>query len=601
MRSSRCRSRGTIPIKGTVSLAILLLAVALCIAPVGVAVNSADQTSTDQYDRAVHRLAVRLAATAPAIAARREALALALGSECHGLLAHAPGVEEPHDPFGEQPKSALERGEQVRAEQQLSTIRNEIASTMAGPIRTAEAPDFEAFAKTVEPLFWSDPRITTAIHRHAQAGSLDARHAVPDACADIKAWAASGFKMLSPASRALRSEEDPSAIEAETEEAAPGPTISTRELDKLLRPFESTSDRRLLSETKALYARVDRTFRDLERSFARLYSALGFPQTREERAERKPPIAKGITEAGERFEVRAVPKEGVHEHGCRAEVSIRLMRAEGPGGQTSGSGSSECISHNRRGQPGSSCGGGVVGIQLAVAPSVSKVRMTLSDGHKITSSVVLIPRRYGGPRGLYIQSIRGYEPHPVSLTELGAGGRVLRVLELGRALICHETAGPEGPFFIPLARGTTPDGRRFTIEDDEVRFRGETEFGLEARPGRHIAPEENEIEVGGTSKTSAFSFSVASECEPHPYAMLYGILASPGGSVEARTSAGLIPLAKVEIPAKLNSGGPLFYGVFASLPSELVVQRSDGSTLYSESLVARAKEEAEYCEGYVEG
>jgi hypothetical protein len=581
-----------------VRLAVLISTVAFCITPTALAATSADRASTDAYDRAVHQLAARIASETPEVAAKLDTLARAMGNECHGILAHAPGVEE-HDPFGEQPKSALERGEQMRAEQQLSTIRNEITSAMTGPIHTTEAPDVEAFAKTVEPLSWSDPRITTAIHRHAQAGILDARHAAPDTCADIKAWSASGFKKLSPASRARRSEEDPSAIEAETEEAAP--TISTRELDKLLRPFESASDRRLLSETKAFYARVDRTFRGLERSFARLYLALGFPQTREERTERKPPIAKGVTEAGERFEVRAVPKEGVHEHGCRAEVSIRLTTVEGHGGQTSGSGSNECISHNRRGQPGSSCGGDVVGIQLAVAPSVRKVRMTLSDGRKITSSVVLISRLYGGPRGLYIQSIRGYEPHPVSLTELGASGRVFRVLKLGRALICHEMAGPEGPFFVALARGTTPDGRPFTIEDDEVRFHGETEFGLEARPGRHIAPGDSEIEVGGTSKTRAFSFSVASECEPHPYTILYGILASPGASVQVRTSAGLVALTKVEIPAKLNSGGTLFYGAFASLPPELVVQRSDGTTLYSESLAARAKEETEFCEGYVEG
>ena len=51
---------------------------------------------------------------------------------------------------------------------------------------------------------------------------------------------------------------------------------------------------------------------------------------------------------------------------------------------------------------------------------------------------------------------------------------------------------------------------------------------------------------------------------------------------------------------RLNAGGPLFYGVFATTPTELVVERADGSTLYTESLAVKAKEEAEYCEGYAE-
>jgi hypothetical protein len=35
-------------------------------------------------------------------------------------------------------------------------------------------------------------------------------------------------------------------------------------------------------------------------------------------------------------------------------------------------------------------------------------------------------------------------------------------------------------------------------------------------------------------------------------------------------------------------------------PSELVVRRSDGTTVYAESLAAKATEETEFCEGYAE-
>ena len=43
------------------------------------------------------------------------------------------------------------------------------------------------------------------------------------------------------------------------------------------------------------------------------------------------------------------------------------------------------------------------------------------------------------------------------------------------------------------------------------------------------------------------------------------------------------------------------YGVFSTLPSELVVLGGNGTTLYTESLVAKGNEEAEYCGGYAEG
>jgi hypothetical protein len=81
---------------------------------------------------------------------------------------------------------------------------------------------------------------------------------------------------------------------------------------------------------------------------------------------------------------------------------------------------------------------------------------------------------------------------------------------------------------------------------------------------------------------------------------VYGILRAPGDSVLARTPSGLVQLTKVPISAHLQSGGPLAYGVFAALPSELIVRRSDGTVLYAESLAKQGREQTEFCEGYGE-
>lgn len=584
----------------TATRAAALFAVAVSFAPTSLAAPSLNQASTDAFVRALHHLAAGLAAGTPAATRRFEALARIMESECHGILAHAPGLQGERDSVPQQ--SARRQGEQARAEHQLSTIGQETEDVVSS--NPARAPIVETFAKTVEALSWSDPRITSAVHRDGQGEALYARRAPPDACADMKAWAASGFKKLSPASRALRTEEESPIREIESEDAPTEPIISPGELRKLLRPYETVFDRRLLKEASAVLVRVNRATLTFVATLSRLNLALGFPQTAEEQAESKPPIATGNAETGERFEVRLVPKEEV-EAGCNAEVSIQIAPAVEHGLATFGSRSSECISHNHRGQPASSCEGGIVGIHLAVAPSVRNVRLRLSNGRVITSTVVLIPRRYGGPRGIYIQRIRGYEPHPVSLTEVQADGRVLRVLDLDHAPICHKTPSPKAPhpvlpFSIQLARGTTPGGQHFTIAGNVIHFRGETEFNLEAQPGQKVAPEE-ELQLGTPKQSPAFSFSVLSECEPHPYAILYGILAAPGASVQVRTDAGLVGLTKVDVAANLNSGGPLFYGSFTSLPSELIVERSDGSTLYSESLVPRETELSKFCEGYVEG
>jgi hypothetical protein len=90
------------------------------------------------------------------------------------------------------------------------------------------------------------------------------------------------------------------------------------------------------------------------------------------------------------------------------------------------------------------------------------------------------------------------------------------------------------------------------------------------------------------------------ECALHPYSLLDGLLLSPGASVLVRTPAGLVPLTRVELAASTPAEGLLFYGVYATPPTEIIVESSDGSVLYTESLTAKATEETEFCEDYAE-
>jgi hypothetical protein len=238
---------------------------------------------------------------------------------------------------------------------------------------------------------------------------------------------------------------------------------------------------------------------------------------------------------------------------------------------------------------------GIETIQTAVPTSVRSGRLVLADGRTIESRVVRVPRRTGGPAGIYAQEIPGSTSHAVSLVELNAGGAVVLTVKLPRYRCVKPRKEPEEfPTVTDLASGRTPEGETFTISafgslNDEPFLSVDT----------GVDPELNEITIGpGASK--AFPWSLSIGCTPHPYAIIYGILGPPGKSVVARTPQGAVALNVVPVEPRVHAKGPLVYGVFSALPSELTVLRTNGSTVYTESLQAKATEAAQFCEGYAE-
>jgi hypothetical protein len=182
----------------------------------------------------------------------------------------------------------------------------------------------------------------------------------------------------------------------------------------------------------------------------------------------------------------------------------------------------------------------------------------------------------------------------VSLVELNAGDEVVLTLNLPRYR-CVKPRYPEFPMSVAeLATGHNPEGEPFTISAFGDINR---EPVLSVDTG--VDPGINEPTFG-LQAPKAFPWSLKIGCAPHPYAILYGILAPPGESVTAQTTEGSVALNVVPIEPRLHAKGPLVYGAFATLPSELVVRLGDGSTLYTESLLAKDKEATEFCEGYVE-
>jgi hypothetical protein len=564
---------------------VSVLAIALTWAPAGVAASPADTAATLAYLQAGHALDQAIVRNSAASQSAVASLTTQLGRECRGALRGAPGGEEEVGPSGPS-DSPRARGERQRSALQRETIEDETAVTVHAALYQPDRAAVAAYAAEVAPLSWSDSQLTALVHFYTDRLEQLAAPA-PDLCADIGSWRQSGYRVLSAASREF----------AAAHTASSSTVQPAGSLDALLKPSEGRRALALIRQAKALQGKVAEALEETSGEFSRLRRTLGLPEDQSEQREHEPVLGHGTTSAGESFTVRREKRGGRLQASCKDPLSVELQERSGQG-SSEGSDVPVCLSALARRGTASSCGSNVESLETTVGPAVRAVRMKLSDGRTITSRVVRVPRKWGGPGGVYVQAVRGTSPYPVSLTELNAQGEVIAVVNV-EGLHCRSEPSATGPTFVDLATASTPEGEQFTIQGFLVHFgHNQTTFGLSSLTvGIH---ESSELSTATQMKPKAFSWSLSTECSPHEFAIVYGILASPGSSVLARTAAGLVPLTEVAIAPELRSEGPLVYGVFSTLPTELVVLTANGSTLYFESLLAKGSEQSEFCSGYIE-
>ncbi|HEY0516893.1 MAG TPA: hypothetical protein VGD00_07205 [Solirubrobacteraceae bacterium] len=575
------------------------LVLAAAAAP-ALALTQADRTATREYLRATYQLYRSELTNAPVSRAALVALVQRLERECPHALAGEPKQ-------GEEGSSALKpraRGELRRSELQRSTIESELQAAVSGALEGPNRSAIEAYGKRIAALHWSH-QSADALAQALAALREPPPPATAQLCGDVKAWAMSGFRSLSPASRAFAAAQKvQEERQRERFEAASGadtrlPSLTGAAVEPSLRRRIATVLARLLGAV------------DYVRMYRRVQHALGVPESESERRERRPVLARGRLRDGARFLVRrATGEEGFVSGGCRLGLDVEISRpARTEAVFTAVSSSSFCATETSPRSLSLDCGEATQTITMAVPSRVRTVGLLLSDGQRISSRAVHIARHDGGPAALYVQELHGYEPHPVSLTELDARGAIVRVVRVPAIERCRKRPEPQGPRFVALVHGTAPGGARFAIEGAFVRFGAQTEFSVSAQTGVENGggvESGSEIAVGknvakpNAPKPRPFESQIAAQCPPHPYTLVYGLLRARGASVLARTGEGLVPLTEVPIAAHLHAAGPLFYGVFAAAPSELVVRRRDGSVLYTESLLTKDREETEFCEGYAE-
>jgi hypothetical protein len=568
--------RGTVRVVGAV---LVLASATLCGSVPVAAASSSDAQATHAYLIAQYKLVTALLHEAAPGRGAERAAAAQIARECPGVVSGMP--QEPSlKPF---PAPAPRvRGENARRSQQKQTIEGELVAAVARAGDSLERPAEEAYAVEVRQLSWSNPAIAPALQAATTATLEVVSAPAPPFCADARAWAQSGYRALSAASREFE------ASQAARRNSERG------EASLLLKPYENASDRALIRKTSAVENKLFASAFAAVRTVFSLERIVGFPKVGTE--PHKPiTLGHGRTAAGTRFQVSGSGLLGT-PGSCHRWATVAYTRPGAPEVLIVGGPNNPiCLSPPQYRHPAVFCEVGIETIQTAVPASVRSIGLVLADGRTIQSRVVRVPRRHGGPAGIYAQEIRGSTSHAVSLVELNAGGSVVLTVKLPRYRCVKPRKDQEELLTVAeLASGRTPEGETFTISAFGS-INGEPSLSVDTG----VDPEFNEPAIG-LEASKAFPWSLSIGCTPHPYAILYGILVPPGKSVVAQTPQGAVALNVVPLEPRVHAKGPLVYGVFGVLPSELTVLGANGSTVYTESLQAKATEAAQFCEGYAE-
>lgn len=543
-----------------------------------------DQAATHALLRAELRLVKAVLAHVSSMEAALASAAKSLGDQCNGVLRGVPDESAPEEegPLAPKPKpSGRVQGERARSELEKQTIDTEISETLLAAEGRVLRGAYAAYIATAMRLSWSDATITALVHQQAARLREDLQGSPVVVCPEMRRWASTRFHVLPHGSRAFKQAEE-----------ARDKQIVVGDLEVLLRPYETRASRSLARRITTLKEQVRERERNSETGSEAVYRmrlALGEKVSRYVKQEHAPVIAKGRTGVGSTFVVRR--SVGKRSGGCRHEVEVEIHE------RRSGSSSGLCISEGIHSHPSSMCSESTGIVELATSPDIHQVRVHLSDDRTLIVPILYIPAKDGGPAGVFIRAYDVHAPYPVSLQELNANGRVLRTVNLKSVRCRTEPAAdePGPPEFINLATVTAPSGETITLQGILHRFHAKTEFFLQPPPGIRESQAGKEHEP-----PKQFQWNLSTECAPHPYTLLDGILTAPGASVLARTSTGLTPLTRVELPASAHAEGPLFYGIYTSPPTEIIVQQANGTVLYTENLAAKATEETEFCEGYAE-
>lgn len=575
------------------ALALLLLG-----APAGASASSPDRAATDTYLQADYALAVAFAHNRSAANAAEQRAGAAIAAECPKVLAGAPGNPQASSPappprnFG-----ARAQGEADRHQHQFSLLTGEFETTLRVDAFKPDAAAFAKFVETVSPLRWGDPAVARSVQAEISILKIVLEPGPAMAvCADMRAWVASGYRTLSPATIAFEAAQEGKLGAISTA----GPINPER----ALRRYEGPSERGLAKRIEALHA--GDILETGGETVAKSRQRLGLEEPPHAPSRPRPKIiGRGRAHSGAKFEVEIGRGLGP---GCRYMVTVSFtVRSAEATSNNGGTSSLRCLSGGvPKAHPELSCNNGLIEVISTTLAATREVRMTLSNGRTITSGVIPVARRHGGPAGAYVQAVAGPSPFPLSLSELDSTGAVLRTVAVRAVRGCRRAKRSAGESrVVELVHRETPTGRAFTILASSSVHQGHrTIFFLANGLGGSLLETRQPAGQGqgqGAAAARYFPWTLSVGCGRATVSAIYGQLKPPATTVLVATATTpLTPLTQVPLPPALKVPGTLAYALLTGLPTELVVRDAGGRTLVREDLTARAKRETEYCEGYAE-
>jgi hypothetical protein len=222
--------RGTHARCSRVLAAVSAVALVCCLWPVATLATSGDQAATHAYLEARLAEEHHEAATNSAALKAIDELAARVGAGCAGILRGAPRNT---------------KGTPVN--QSRSEIDREL---LVGPLLAAEHvlhPALVRFARTVHRLRWSSAKLTRLLRSLAREEAEKSAVAIPDLCADMRAWVTSGYTAAGPGTKQLLHRLDvvSSITLIEVEPGEPFTLDTDKTIAYRLKPYEAHRDRAL--------------------------------------------------------------------------------------------------------------------------------------------------------------------------------------------------------------------------------------------------------------------------------------------------------------------------------------------------------------------
>ena len=327
--------------------------------------------ATHAYLVAQYKLVTALLHEAAEARGAESAAAAQIARECPGVVSGMP--QEPSLKLFPAPPPRA-RGENARLSQQKQTIEEELGTAVDRPGGSLYRPAEEAYAAEVRQLSWSNPAIASALQA-AITARLEAVFApAPPFCADARAWAQSGYRALSAASREFEASRAARRSSDQEEE---------RSLGTLLKPYENASDRALIRKTEDGRTRAPSP---RESPYGRFSAWTGSSGSRKPGPKNpsRSLLGHGRTAAGTRFQVSTGSGLLGALGSCHRSAAVAYTRPGAPEVLILGGPNNPiCLSSPQYRHPAVFCEVGIETIQTAVPASVRSVRLVLADGRTI--------------------------------------------------------------------------------------------------------------------------------------------------------------------------------------------------------------------------